>query len=168
MALFSVVPELRARGFEINLVWYCWQNRLENDVRADSCGVLRIGPCQGIRMCFDASVFGLLSPPRPASCSMVMEILREKDGTEIEKRPYPVPKLSILGQGFPLSNYRPTKPTCREQFVQWTMTPAFDPRSPAVTGITARTRSDKAMFLFHADTSIIRVRILDLARGPGF
>ena len=27
MALFSVIPELRARGFQINLAaWYCWKN----------------------------------------------------------------------------------------------------------------------------------------------
>ena len=63
MALFAVIPELRARGFQISLAaWYCWQNELEGHVRADSCAIFRIGPCQGIRMCFDASVFGLVSP----------------------------------------------------------------------------------------------------------
>ena len=60
MALLAVIPELRARGFQVSLAaWYCWQNNLETHVRADSCAIFRIGPCQGIRMCFDASVFGL-------------------------------------------------------------------------------------------------------------
>ena len=81
MALFCVVPELRARGFQINLAaWYCWQSHLEQHVRADSCAIFRLGPCQGIRMCFDASVFGLPSPELPPNCSMVMEILRDENG----------------------------------------------------------------------------------------
>ena len=155
MALFAVVPELRARGFQINLAaWYCWQNHLEQHPRADSCGIFRLGPCQGIRMCFGASVFGLASPPLPANCSMVMEILRDEDGKEIEKRQYAVPKLGFLGQGYPLTSYRPLETKRREQFVKWTMTPAFDALSPAVAGIIECTKSDKAMFPFEVDTSI--------------
>ena len=81
MALFCVVPELRARGFQINLAaWYCWQNHLEQRVRADSCGISRLGPCQAVRMCFDASAFGLTSPTLPSNCSMAMEILRDENG----------------------------------------------------------------------------------------
>ena len=81
MALFCVIPELRARGFQINLAaWNCWQKEEETSVRADSCAIFRIGPCQGIRMCFDASVFGLVSPTLPANCSMVMETVRDDEG----------------------------------------------------------------------------------------
>eukprot|EP00959_Pyramimonas_sp_CCMP1952_P228768 4783376-Pyramimonas_sp.AAC.1 len=48
MALFLVVPELRARGFQINMAaWYPWQQQHERFVRADSCGIFRIGPCEG-------------------------------------------------------------------------------------------------------------------------
>ena len=155
MALFCVVPELRARGFQINLAaWYCWQNHLEQHPRADSCGIFRLGPCQGIRMCFGASVFGLASPPLPANCSMVMEILRDADGKEIEQRQYAVPKLEIMGQGYALTSYRPLETKRREQFVKWTMTPAFDALSPAVAGIIECTKSDKAMFPYKADTTI--------------
>ena len=155
MALFAVVPELRARGFEINLAaWYCWQNDYEEHVRADSCGIFRIGPCQGIRMCFDASVFGLQSANLPANCSMVMEIVRDDEGKEIGKRPFAVPRLGFLGQVHPLVCYRPTVPARREKFVQWTFTPAFDALSPAVAGIMESARSDKAMFPFKVDTTM--------------
>ena len=81
MALFAVIPELRARGFQISLAaWYCWRHDSEPHVRADSCAIFRIGPCQGIRMCFDAFVFGLESPTLPPNCSMVMEIVRDDEG----------------------------------------------------------------------------------------
>ena len=155
MALFAVIPELRARGFQISLcAWYCWQNHLETHVRADSCAIFRIGPCQGIRMCFDASVFGLPSPPLPEKCSMVMEILRDDEGKEIERRQYGVPKMGVLGQGFPLASYRPLEPKRKEQFVNWTFTHAFDALSPAVAGIIQCTKDDKAMFPFDVDNSI--------------
>ena len=91
MALFAVVPELRARGFQINLAaWYCWQNHIQRIARADSCAIFRLGPCQGIRMCFDAPALGIRSPELPPSCSMVMETVRDGDGKEIDKRGYEV------------------------------------------------------------------------------
>ena len=154
MALFSVVPELRARGFQINLAaWYCWQNELEHNVRADSCGIFRIGPCQGIRMCFDASVFGIETPKLPSNCSMVMEIVRDNEGKEIEQRQYVVPRLGFLGQGLPLTSYRPVIPARREKFVAWTYTLVFDAVSPAVAEII-RSTNDKAIFPFKVDTSM--------------
>ena len=63
-------------------------------------------------------------------------------------------KLELMGQGYGLTNYRPLEPKRREQFVKWTMTPAFDALSPAVAGIIECTKSDKAMFPFKVDTSI--------------
>ena len=59
-----------------------------------------------------------------------------------------------MGQGYALTTYRPTEHKRREQFVQWTMTPAFDADSPAVAEIIECARSDKAMFPFKADVSI--------------
>ena len=46
------------------------------------------------------------------------------------------------------------EPKRREQFVEWTLTPAFDALSPAVAGIIRSTKDDKAMFPFKVDTSI--------------
>ena len=153
MALFAVVPELRARGFQINLAaWYCWQTHLEQEVRADSCAIFRLGPCQGIRMCFDASAFGFTPPELPSNCSMVMETLPEADGKPSEKRRYPVPRFT-WGQGFPLGSYKPEHRPRREQFVHWTFAPVFDKDSPAVAGIMEMTKNRQA-FPFGVDTSI--------------
>jgi len=153
MALFAVIPELRARGFQINLAaWYCWQANDEHHVRADSCAIFRIGPCKGTRMCFDASVFGIPQPPLPENCSMVMEILRDENRKEHERRAYCVPRMVVLGQGFPLASYKPGVRTRREQFVEWTFTHAVKASSPAVADIIKCTR-DKAMFPLTVDTS---------------
>ena len=71
MALYAVVPELRARGFQINMAaWYCWKDPLAV-TKSDSCGIFRIGPCQGIRMCFDASAFGYEQPVLPHQCRLM-------------------------------------------------------------------------------------------------
>ena len=155
MALFSVVPELRARGFQVNLAaWYCWQNDLDPNVRADSCAIFRIGPSQGIRLCFDASVFGFKSPTLPANCSMMMEIVRDKEGKVTDKRRHEVPQFELLGQGYYLESYRPLEATRKEQFVMWTFTPVFDDSSSAVADIIECAKSDKAMFPSGVDTSI--------------
>ena len=106
MSLFSVIPELRARGFQINMAaWYCWKHPYEKGPRADSCGIFILGPCHGVRMCYDPSVFGLLPPELPDNCSMMMEILRDDDGNEIDRRRWDVPTISIMGQGEPLAHY---------------------------------------------------------------
>ena len=154
MALFSVVPELRARGFQINLAaWYCWQQKHEDHARSDSCAIFRLGPCQGIKMCFDASVFNLNPPALPPNCSMVMEILRNEEGKEIGKRRYPLQQYTFWGQGLPLTSYRPEVRARREQFVNWTFTPVFDKDSPAVAGIMDMA-TKKDAFPFGVDTSI--------------
>ena len=110
----------------------------------------------GVRMCFNASALGLESPTLPASCSMMMETLRDDEGKDIEKRQYAVPQLGVLGQGYALASYRPTEPKRREQLVQWTRTPALDALSPAVAGVIRSTSEDKAMFPFYVDTGIGR------------
>ncbi len=125
-------------------------------MRADSCGIFRIGPCQGIRMCFDLSVFGLQSPTVPANYSVVMEVLHDDRGKEISKRPYDVPEFGLLGQGYPLASYRPVEPNRRKQFLEWTFTPACDAGSPAVAGIIASTHNDKGMFPSNVDNEIGR------------
>ena len=162
MALFSVVPELRARGFQINLAaWYCWQNDTEKIVRADSCAIFRLGPCQGIMMCFDASAFGLPSPELPPNCSMVMEMLRDGDGRIVGTRNFSVPKFfgAVVGvdQAYPLEDYAPHRdPLRRQRFVSWTFTPCIDKDSlgsPAVSEIMEMTTRIDA-FPFGVDTSI--------------
>ena len=90
----------------------------------------------------------------PANCRMMMEIVRDEDFKEVERRRYAVPKYGLMGPGWPLVSYRPLEANRREQFVKWTMTPAFDALSPAVAGIIECATSDKRMFPFRVDTSI--------------
>ena len=112
-------------------------------------------------------VSGLESPTLPASCSMMMETLRDNGGNEVEERQYGVPQLGVLGQGYALESYRPIEPKRREQFVQRTLKDASDALSPAVAGIIESTSDDKAMLPFKVDTSTWG-RVLVLARGLAF
>ena len=83
MAFFAVVPELRARGFQINMVaFYCWKDNPQAVTKSDSCGIFRVGPCQGIRMCFDASVFNIEQPELPANCRLVDKVEKDDKGRE--------------------------------------------------------------------------------------
>ena len=154
MALFLVVPELRARGFQINLAaWYPWQQQHERFVRADSCGIFRIGPCEGVRMCYGLSALGLEGPDLPANCSMVMETLRDQDGRETGKRPYPITNVPFLGQGYPLSSYHPQVPARRDKCVRWTFAPVFDAASLEMVQVSSSARFDNAMFPYRVDTT---------------
>ena len=66
MALFSVVPELRARGFQINLAaWYCWQNAYESRARSDSCAIC---PFRGLARGLRCVSMHLCSNSNPPSC----------------------------------------------------------------------------------------------------
>eukprot|EP00959_Pyramimonas_sp_CCMP1952_P157817 3299984-Pyramimonas_sp.AAC.1 len=60
-----------------------------------------------------------------------METLRDQDGREIGKRPYPITNIPFLGQGFPYTSYHPQVPARRDKCVQWSFTPVFDEASPA-------------------------------------
>ena len=154
MALFLVVPELRARGFQINLAaWYPWMQQHETSVRADSCGIFRLGPCEGVRMCYGISALGLEGPDLPANCAMVMETLRDENGKETEKRPYTVTNVPHMGQGYPLSTYHPQVPARREQCVKWSFTPVFDEASSAVTEVLDRAKNSKEMFPYRVDST---------------
>ena len=154
MALFLVVPELRARGFQINLAaWYPWKQQHETDNRADSCGIFRLGPCEGIRMCYGLSAFGLEGPDLPANCSMVMETLLDQNGRETGKRPYPITNVPFLGQGYPLSSYHPKAAARRDTCVKWTFTPVFDEDSPAVAAVLNSANNERAMFPYRVDST---------------
>ena len=153
VALFAVVPELRARGFQVSVAaWQCWQNNLERNLTTDTSAIFRVGPCKGIRMCFDASVFGFTSPKLPTTCSMVMEKLRDPKGKAIGKRKYLAPNVYSRCHGIPLTSYHPREPQRRERFVLNTFTPVFDEDSPAVAEMKA-CAINKELFPFGVDTS---------------
>ena len=155
MALFAVVPELRARGFQINLAaWYCWQQEYEIKVRADSCGIFRLGPLSGVRLCYGISAFGKEEQPLHESCRMVMQTYYREEDHKEAKRPYPITNIPFMGQGFPLDSYHPRVPSRREQCVKWTFTPVLDESESAVAEVLRCAKDDRAMFPFGIDTSI--------------
>ena len=61
MALFQIIPEMRSRGFHINLAaWYPWKKEVSPGIfqtMSDSMGIFIIGPCNGIRMPLSCDVF---------------------------------------------------------------------------------------------------------------
>ena len=68
LALWQVVPELRARGVQANLAaWYPWKNHLENHTRMDSCAIIMIWKCEAIGKTHDTSALGFEMPELPYS-----------------------------------------------------------------------------------------------------
>ena len=72
MGLYQFVPEMRARGFCIQIAaFYVWETTQTKTVKSDSCGIFRVGPCRGVRMCYDASALGVTQTPLPDNCKIV-------------------------------------------------------------------------------------------------
>ena len=58
MSLLLLIPHLPARGIPVNIAaWYPWMSRDETLPRIDSTAIFIIGPLDGCRKRFDASVF---------------------------------------------------------------------------------------------------------------
>ena len=136
MQLFSAVAELRARGLQANLAaWYPWQNELESGPRIDSCAVIMIGPCEGIRMTYDCSVLGINAPEKPSRAWRNMELVTTDDkGREIAREPFEIRTFSMMGSGFPLASYRPQHTDTMKQLVTWAFEGVTKNDSPAVVG----------------------------------
>ena len=135
-AVFCVVPELRARGFIVSVAaWQCWQNTSVERLTVDDSAIFRIGPCKGIRMCFDASVFGFgywHQDWLPPTYSMVMEKMRNRSGKVIGQRKYVPPTVHSSAMGLPITSYQPIQLERRNQFVLNTFTPVSVHNTSAV------------------------------------
>ena len=155
MALWMVVPELRARGIQVNLAaWYPWQHATEVDVRSDSCGLFIIGPTVGIRKIYDCSLFKIEPPEIPSTWKPVPQIRKDDTGKEVDRQPWPVRVFNMIGSGFALTSYRPDVPARREEYVHWSFAPGIDPSSSAVADILERAQRDRATFPFPINTKI--------------
>ena len=122
MSFLCVVAEMRARGFQINLAaWYPFYMTHQKEMMVDSCGVFVIGPWKGVRLNYDCSLFNIVAPARTASNSMVMEIIKDEDGKEIDRKLYDVHRYNIdkadKVQGYPLKSYLPKNST-KEQIIR--------------------------------------------------
>jgi hypothetical protein len=115
--------------------WYLWTNHLETFPRIDSCAIILIGPCEGIRMTYDCSVLGINAPERPSRAWRNMELVTADDkGREIAREPFEIRTFSMMGSGFPLASYRPQHTDTMKQLVTWAFEGVTKNESPAVVG----------------------------------
>ena len=136
MALFQVVPEMRARGVAVNLAaWYPYQVPGEQGPRIDSMGVFLVGRCAGVRRIFNPSVISpsaVAEGPLPPAWKNVEQILRDAEGKDTGRQPYKLPRYSLGQTGRTLDKYQPKMEERMTKFLQWTFEPALEPDSPAV------------------------------------
>ena len=79
MSLFRVVPEMRARGFQITLAaWQPFYMERQGEMCVDSCGLFVIDPWEGVRLRYDCSVFGIPTPERTGDNSIILEQIQYK------------------------------------------------------------------------------------------
>ena len=157
MALWTVIPELRARGFQANLAaWYPWKHVRETAVRMDSCAIIVIGPCAGLRRLWDPSVLGagIAAAELPKNWANVEEISRDEDGREVARSPWEIPEFNFMAQGYSLVCYRPTDDMRRRTCVTWSFKPVTDVTESAMAEVLEKTRKDKAMFPIPIDNII--------------
>ena len=99
MALWCVIPELRARGFQANLLaWYPWQVEGSEMVHLDSCAIIAIGPLVGAHRLFDPTLVGVSCDHKNLSLPNwlnTMEHYKDEEGDEDKLRPWPVSKFHI-------------------------------------------------------------------------
>ena len=101
MQLYNLVPEMRARGFCIQLAaFYVWEDTQTMTLKSESCGIFRVGPCRGVRMCYDASALGVTQTPLPDNCKIVHRVVKDENGEDKDLGPHPI-ESHRDGQGYP-------------------------------------------------------------------
>ena len=80
--------------------------------------------------------------------------MRDQIGIIIDRHPYAVRHVGVLGQGYPLASYRPLNAMYIDQFIQLTFTPACERDSPAVAEVINLARTQRTAFPFSVDSNI--------------
>lgn len=96
----------------------------------------------------DASALGIRGggdAEMDAGWQLVEQVVKDPAGVE-RLRPAPLTEFSLVGSGYPLTSYRPTLESRRQQFVAWAFTPAIDKNSPAVAEVIKAAKQDMDMF----------------------
>ena len=111
MALFRVVPELRARQIPANMVAsYMFTDSL-NQRRIDSTAIFIIGPLAGATSLFDASMaLGMPDPGIEISGFKTKRFEAVKGEYGFGQRAWEIPRFASLGQGYLVSDYQPKDP----------------------------------------------------------
>ena len=163
MALWQVVPELRARGLQANLAaWYPWKHELEDHVRLDSCAIIMLGPCAGMRRLFDprllvepgVQVGGTCGDPRWADVKESRRDEGPRGGGEVNRAPAEIAVFNFLAQGYPVKSYWPKDAPRRNKMIEWSYVPAITVEDSAVAEVLAKSNADRSMFPFPIDNTI--------------
>ena len=150
MALFCVIPEMRARGIPVNIAaWHPWVQVPENLLQIDPMGIFIVGPCKGCRRIFDASSI-LPGAVQSRDGGEAWELIYESrcgGGTELRANPrFELPIYDKKGSGYDFTSYWPPIAGRRNQFFEWTFDPVIDLEDPAMLGPLLVGQSDKALF----------------------
>ena len=119
---------------------------------SDSCGIFRVGPCRGVRMCYDASVFGVTQTPLPDNCRKVDRIVKNEKGQDRNLGPYPI-EAHHDGQGYHISTFQPKQPLRRNKLIENSFTPALQWNAAAQLEMV-RLAPDQAYFPFGINPSM--------------
>ena len=135
MDTIRVVTELRCRGFCANVAsWFVW-NKTGGDfpkqneevlgsrhIQLDSVLIILIGPCSGLRLPFNESVFGMEPPDPPsvvAECCQMMTKKETQKGKVVSEKEYDLERYSSNGSGHQLSAYRPNCAKTKAELIKW-------------------------------------------------
>ena len=117
MALWQVVPQLRAGGLCANMAAWCpWELQGQAAPRIDSCGMSLLGPDGGPRCLFGPTA--LRGGGDQRGYAEMFDLVEESAVAEGA-----LPVKSLLGSGYPLSSYRPAAPARIARLVKWSLLP---------------------------------------------
>ena len=152
MALFCVIPEMRARGILVNVAaWFPWKWMPVGSTKIDSMGIFIVGPCQGCRKIFDASSI-LPSAVVSHAVGASWEVMYKSRGGGRSEKPanqrHELACSERRGAGFTIESYQPKNADRRKQFIEWTLDPVIGLESLSMQGPLLSGRNDRAAFPF--------------------
>ena len=153
-ALFNVAPQMRVRGFQINLAaWQCWRRCEDEGVMVGDTGIFRLGPCDAIQLCYHSNVFGFSAPAGSFDLTYFGDEENESDSEPLQ-RPYP--EVEPFPHQFNARHFKTcvnAHPRRRELFMKNTFTPVFGEETPAMAEMQAFS-NNKEMFPHGVSTSM--------------
>ena len=150
MALFCVIPEMRARGILVNIAaWFPWKSMPVGSTKIDSMGIFIVGPCEGCRKIFDASTI-LPSAVVSHAVGASWEVMYKSRGGGRSEKPanqrHELACSTRRGAGFTSESYQPKHDIRREKFIEWTLDPVINFESLSMQGPLLSGRNDRAAF----------------------
>ena len=156
LALWVVIPEMRARGMQINLLaWQPWKvegAESGTSVRCDTCGIFAIGGITSIKWSFDCSVLDVCAPERGNAFKLARKSVKDAQGKPTrETQPHelftvPHPLVEHGTVGHPLKSFQPAPAERKKLYVQQSFTISNEPACPAVAAMKEMAARDRDAF----------------------